>query len=92
MYIFNDHKVDVCLKTLSNFYRKKCGFVYKRCTTFKRDRFVNAEALTGLLEFILDHLKKNYTLCSVDETGFGSKPLRRYGWARKGEEACATFN
>ena len=52
---------------------------------------MNLEAVTSLLKFLIKHIEEGYIFCSIDESGFGSKALRRYGWAKKGERASISY-
>ena len=40
---------------------------------------------------MINHVENGYILCSIDESGFGSKALRRYGWALRGERATMSY-
>ena len=44
----------------------------------------NLFAIARLMPYIREKLKEGYLLCSMDEAGFGSKPLARQSWTKKG--------
>ena len=54
-------------------------------------KFINKESLGKMMNLIEQRLKEGYIFASLDECGFGSCSLQKYGWAKKGVQATGSF-
>ena len=81
--------LSISKSTLHKMQKQKLGFSYKRITQYKpKNDSANNKTLKRIafVSTFLDFLEdKSCEFFVIDEVGFGTKPLTRYGYSRIGQ-------